>query len=65
VRLVAGLADFPLANLIRDARVLIEARKEALAWLEKDPQLKSTESAGMREILRHRWGKRLQLGAVG
>jgi len=34
--------------LIRDARLLIEARKEALAWLEKDPQLKSKESAGMR-----------------
>ena len=61
----AGLADFRLANLIRDARLLIEARKEALAWLEKDPQLKSKESAGMREILKHRWGKRLQLGAVG
>ena len=61
----AGLADFHLANLIRDARLLIEARKEALAWLEKDPQLKSKESAGMREILKHRWGKRLQLGAVG
>jgi ATP-dependent DNA helicase RecG len=61
----SGLADFRLANLIRDARLLIEARKEALAWLEKDPQLKSKESAGMREILKHRWGKRLQLGTVG
>lgn len=61
----AGLADFRLANLIRDARLLIEARKEAMAWIEKDPQLKSKESAGMREILKHRWGKRLQLGAVG
>jgi len=27
--------------------------------------LKSRESAGMREILKHRWGKRLQLGTVG
>ncbi|HLN87691.1 MAG TPA: helicase-related protein, partial [Candidatus Limnocylindrales bacterium] len=61
----AGLADFRLANLIRDARLLIEARKEAMAWLEKDPQLKSRESAGMRAILRHRWGERLQLGTVG
>ncbi|MGH7810932.1 MAG: ATP-dependent DNA helicase RecG, partial [Candidatus Binatia bacterium] len=61
----SGLVDFHLANLTRDARLLIEARKEALAWLETDPQLKSKESEGMREILRHRWGKRLQLGAVG
>ena len=61
----SGLADFRLASLARDQRLLIEARKEALAWLEKDPELRSRESAGMREILRHRWGKRLQLGAVG
>jgi len=61
----SGLADFRLANLSRDARLLIEARKEALAWLAQDPQLKSKESAGMRDILKHRWGKRLQLGAVG
>jgi ATP-dependent DNA helicase RecG len=61
----SGLADLHLANLTRDGRLLIEARKEALAWLEKDPTLKSKESEGMREILRHRWGKRLQLGAVG
>jgi len=61
----SGLADFRLANLIRDAHLLIEARQEALAWLEKDPQLKSKESAGMREILKHRWGQRLRLGTVG
>ncbi len=61
----SGLADFRLANLTRDTQLLIAARQEALAWLEKDPELKGKESAGMREILKHRWGKRLQLGAVG
>src|SRR5262245_5443243 len=61
----SGLTDFRLANLARDQRLLAEARKEALAWLDKDPQLRSRESAGMKEILRHRWGKKLQLGAVG
>jgi ATP-dependent DNA helicase RecG len=61
----SGLADFRLANLSRDSRLLVEARKEALSWLEKDPQLRSRESAGMRELLKHRWGARLQLGTVG
>ncbi|HEX9788797.1 MAG TPA: ATP-dependent DNA helicase RecG [Candidatus Binatia bacterium] len=61
----SGLADFRFANLARDARLLVEARKEALAWLEKDPQLRSPQSSGMRELLEHRWGERLQLGAVG
>jgi ATP-dependent DNA helicase RecG len=61
----SGLADFHFANLTRDARLLTEARREALGWLEKDPELKSKASAGMRQILRHRWGAALELGSVG
>ncbi len=61
----SGLGDFHFASLARDARVLAEARKEALAWLEKDPELKSKASAQMRRILRQRWGTTLQLGSVG
>jgi len=61
----SGLADFRLASLSRDTQLLIAARREALAWLAKDPQLRRKDSAGMREILKHRWGRRLQLGAVG
>jgi ATP-dependent DNA helicase RecG len=60
----SGLGDFRLVNLARDARLLIEARKEAQAWLEHDPELKSKEAAVMRQILLHRWGQRLELGAV-
>ncbi len=60
----SGLADLHLASLVRDARLLAEARKEALAWLEKDPNLMGPESAGMKQLLEHRWGARLQLGAV-
>jgi len=45
--------------------LLTEARREALGWLEKDPELKSKASAGMRQILRHRWGAALELGSVG
>ena len=61
----SGLADLRLASLTRDTQLLIAARREAVAWLEKDPHLESKESAGMREILQHRWDERLQLGAVG
>ena len=61
----SGLGDFRLANLVRDAKILMEARKEAQAWLEKDPDLSSLESSELREVLLHRWGQRLQLGAVG
>ena len=61
----SGLADFRFANLARDVRLLAEARREALSWLEADPQLRGKASAGMQEILRHRWGKTLRLGSVG
>ncbi len=61
----SGMADLHLANLIRDRQLLMEAREEALAWLEKDPELKSRASTGLREILKQRWGQRLQLGAIG
>jgi ATP-dependent DNA helicase RecG len=61
----SGMGDFRLANLARDSRLLMEARREALAWLAIDPELKRPESAGLREILNHRWGQRLQLGTVG
>lgn len=61
----SGLSDFRLANLARDSRLLIDARAEAQAWLQNDPQLKCRESQEMRRILLQRWGQRLQLGAVG
>jgi ATP-dependent DNA helicase RecG len=61
----SGLADFRFANLARDSRLLAEARREALAWLENDPELTSRASAGMSDILQHRWGTILQLGLVG
>jgi len=41
----SGLADFRFANLARDARLLAEARREALAWLDNDPELRSKDSA--------------------
>ena len=61
----SGMGEFRLANLARDAAILAEARDEAQRWLQQDPELKSPESAALREVLIHRWGPRLQLGAVG
>jgi ATP-dependent DNA helicase RecG len=61
----SGFGDFRLASLVRDAKILMAARNEAQAWLDKDPELTSLESSGLREVLLDRWGQRLQLGAVG
>ena len=49
----SGLGDFRLANLARDTRLLLDVRREAQAWLQKDPNLESWESAAIREVLCH------------
>jgi ATP-dependent DNA helicase RecG len=60
----AGLPDFRVANILRDGRVLEEARKEAFAVVEKDPDLSLPGHARLRAELLHRWGGRLELAGI-
>ncbi len=61
----SGLPDFRLASVSRDSQLLLEARREALEWLAGDPLLKGKESRAMKEVLQHRWSRRLELGSIG
>lgn len=61
----SGLADFRIANLVRDIRWLELARKEAFSYLESDPDLAKPESQKVKAILQHRWKGRLNLSQVG
>ncbi len=61
----SGLPDFRLASVSRDAELLLEARREALGWLATDPFLKGKESRAIKEVLKHRWSGRLELGSIG
>ena len=60
----AGLPDFRVASILRDFRVLEEARQEAFELVERDPQLSSEENSSLREELLRRWGGRLELAGV-
>jgi len=60
----AGLPDFRVASILRDVRILEEARQEAFALVEKDPRLSSEENSSLREELLRRWGGRLELAGV-
>jgi ATP-dependent DNA helicase RecG len=60
-----GLPDFRVASLIRDTRLLAEARDAAERWLTLDAGLVSPESAPLRSVLEHRWKGRLGLAEVG
>jgi ATP-dependent DNA helicase RecG len=60
----AGLPDFRVADILRDGRVLEEARQEAFALVEQDPTLALPEHAGLRAELLRRWGGRLELAGI-
>lgn len=60
----AGLPEFRVASILRDGRILEEARREAFTLVERDPELKLAEHARMKEELVRRWGGRLELAGV-
>jgi ATP-dependent DNA helicase RecG len=60
-----GLPDFRVANLIRDVRLLQQARQEAFDLIAHDPQLSREEHRPLREIIQAKWQEKLELAAVG
>jgi len=61
----SGLPDFAVAELARDQAILAEAREEAFALVQRDPELSQPGNAELREYLLHRWRGRLSLARVG
>ena len=61
----AGLPDFRVANLLRDGRVLEEARQDAFELVEKGDFLKNPIYEPLRQELIKRWGTRLELANIG
>lgn len=60
----AGIPDFRVANILRDGRILEEARAEAFELAERDPELRAPGHEPLREELARRWGGRLELAGV-
>jgi ATP-dependent DNA helicase RecG len=58
----SGLPDFRVANILRDGRILEEARQEAFAFAES-PDFK--KSLNVQAVLKERWGGRLELASIG
>ncbi len=61
----SGLPDFRVGRLLRDASILIEARKEAFRLVEKDPELQNPSHRLLRAVLMERWRGRLDLATIG
>ena len=59
-----GPADLRVANLLRDAKILDEAREEATMVLQSDPQLTLPVHAELKAALLRRWKEKLDLVTV-
>jgi ATP-dependent DNA helicase RecG len=60
-----GLPPLRIADLIRDAAVVEEARRDAQALVESDPELTRPDNALLRERMLRRYEQSLELGDVG
>lgn len=61
----SGIPDFRVADILRDGRLLGQARTEAFALARKDPRLEKPEHAVLREVLLWKWQGRLDLARTG
>lgn len=62
----SGLPDFRVANILRDGRVLDQARQAAFQLVESTSDFRSDPAtARIREELARRWGSRLELARIG
>jgi ATP-dependent DNA helicase RecG len=61
----SGLPEFRVADLLRDGAMLEEARREAFALVQADPQLSASEHRGLRGALLARWRGKLDLAGIG
>jgi ATP-dependent DNA helicase RecG len=60
-----GLAPLRIADLRRDVELVEEARRDAQALVEADPDLANPALARLRRMVFHRYGEALDLGDVG
>jgi ATP-dependent DNA helicase RecG len=61
----SGLPEFRVADLVRDVRLLDEAREEALEIVAADPELREPPHHALRAALLARWRGKLGLASAG
>ncbi|PKN65535.1 MAG: ATP-dependent DNA helicase RecG, partial [Deltaproteobacteria bacterium HGW-Deltaproteobacteria-10] len=61
----SGLPDFRIASIIRDARILNDAKEDAFQLAERDPFLEKPEHIILKEVLLWKWQGKLDLARTG
>lgn len=60
-----GFPPLRIADLSRDAELLIEVRQLAAEMIQSDPELNQSEHARLKQLVLNRYGQSLQLANVG
>jgi len=61
----SGLAGFRIANLVADAPILIQARKEAFDLIKNDPTMSQPGNRPLKEALKVRLGEKMSMIGAG
>lgn len=61
----SGFPDFRVGNLVRDAKILLQARGEAFRLIEEDPLLNRPSHFPLKDMVMKRWRGRLELATIG
>ena len=61
----SGIPEFRVMNLVRDATALEQARQEAFAMMERDPQLSHPDHQLLKATVLRKWQTKLELGTIG
>jgi ATP-dependent DNA helicase RecG len=61
----SGMPDFRVANVIRDMKLLGDARTDAFSVIEDDPDLTKPGNRLLRAVVLKRWEGRLELAKTG
>ena len=61
----SGLPGFKIGDIVRDHRILAEARKCAFDMVGKDPNLDDPSNASIRKAVKSHWAERFALGEIG
>ncbi len=61
----SGLPELKVTNLVRDVRVLEQARTEAFDLFRRDPSLTDPRHRALKSALLKTWRTRLSLGTIG
>jgi len=61
----SGLPEFKVADILKNAPILHEAREEAFSLVKSDPRLEKGENKLLKKVVMRKWGSRIAIIKTG